>query len=83
MVDIQTKPAREATAEEVRSLCGDLLDWKVGAILAMKPTTADVAAAAGWAGGRDDLGHEGRPRSGIVAEVYDLLVLDEPTEDER
>ena len=83
-VEIRTMTAQsEAAADEVRALCGDILDWKLEAILALKPTAADVAAAVGWACGRDDLGQEGRPRAGLVAQVYDLLVSDEPVEDER
>lgn len=84
MVDIRTTTAQtEAGADDVRALCGDILDWKLEAILALKPTAADVAAAVGWAGGQDDLGQEGRPRSGLVAQVYDLLISDEPIEEER
>lgn len=84
MVDIRTMTAQaEARADEVRAVCGDILDWKLEAILAMKPTAADVAAAVGWASGQDDLGQEGRPRSGIVAQIYDLLISDEATEEER
>ena len=83
MVDSPATMAQaEARADEVHSLCGDLLDWKLEAILALKPTAADVAAAVGWASGQDDLGQEGRPLSGIVAQVYDLLRSDEPTEDQ-
>ena len=84
MVDVRTMTAQtEAGADEVRALCGDMLDWKLEAILALKPTTADVATAVGWAGGQDDLGREGRPLSGLVAQVYDLLRSDEPMEEER
>lgn len=84
MVDNRTtKSQPEAVAEDVRSLCGDILDWKIAAILALRPTVADVAAAVGWASGRDDLGQAGRPLSGPVAQVYDLLLSDEPMEEER
>ncbi len=77
-------PAQTAplTAADVRDLCGDVLDWKVAAILALRPSHGDVAAAAAWAGGDDDLGRAGRPLEGLAAEVYDLLKADD-FEDER
>jgi hypothetical protein len=64
------------TAQDVRELCGDVLDWKVAAILALRPNSGDVAAAAAWAGGEDELGQAGRPLVGVAAQVYDLLNAD-------
>jgi hypothetical protein len=64
------------TAENVRELCGDVLDWKVAAILALQPSSGDVAAAAAWASGEDELGQAGRPLAGVAAQVYDLLNAD-------
>ena len=84
MVDDRTAAGRDTLdADELRALCGDLLDWKVEAILALKPTAADVATAVGWASGQDDLGREGRPLTGLAAQVYDLLLSDEPYGEER
>lgn len=73
----------ELGADEVRSLCGSLLDWQVEAILALKPAAADVVAAAGWASGLDELGQEGRPLSGVVAQIYDVMIAGEPAEEDR
>lgn len=70
-------------AEDVRDLCGDVLDWKVAAILALRPTAGDVAAAAAWANGQDELGQAGRPLEGRAAQVYELLTADEAYEEER
>lgn len=64
-----------APADEVRRLCGDLLDWKMTAILALRPTLAEVAEAASHAYG-DDSGEARRPLDGRAAEVYDLLMSD-------
>jgi hypothetical protein len=64
------------TAQDVRDLCGDVLDWKVAAILALRPSSGDVAAAAAWASGEDGLGQAGRPLAGVAAQVYDLLNAD-------
>jgi len=71
------QPATRATATDVRHLCGEILDWKLGAILELNPTTEDVAAAVAWAGGHDELGEEGHPLEGRAAQVYDVLTADE------
>ncbi len=71
----------EASAAEVRELCGDVLDWKVAAILDLHPTPGDIAAAVAWAGGEDDLGQEGRPLEGVAAQVYDVRTADDYPED--
>ncbi len=71
------------TAEEVRELCGDVLDWKVSAILALQPAAEDVAVAVGWANRQDDLGQEGLPLEGISAQVYEVLTADEDDGAER
>lgn len=84
MVDDQMATPQETLgSDDLRGLCGDLLDWKVEAILALNPTAADVATAVGWAGGQDELGQEGRPLAGVAAQVYDLLLSDDPVEEER
>jgi hypothetical protein len=67
---------KSLTAEDVRELCGDVLDWQVAAILALRPSSGDVAAAAAWASGDDELGQAGRPLEGVAAQVYDLLAAD-------
>ena len=70
------------TGEDLRALCGDVLDWKVAAILALRPTHADVAAAVAWAGGDDELGRAGRPLEGLAAQVYDVLQADDYPDEE-
>jgi hypothetical protein len=79
----QTLDQERLTAEEVRRLCGDLLDWKVSAILALQPTSGDVAAAVGWANRQDELGQEGHPLEGVPAQVYEVLTADEDDGAER
>lgn len=78
MTDVRS----DLTAADVRGICGDILDWKVAAILELRPTAGDVEAAAGWASGQDDLGRFGRPLSGVTAQVYEILTADEDFEDE-
>ena len=67
----------QVTAADIRALCGDLLDWKVEAILALKPAMADIATAVAWANGQDDLGREGRPLEGVASQINHLLLSDE------
>lgn len=71
------------SAEDLHDLCGDMLDWKVKAILSLEPTAGDVAAAVAWLNGQDDLLEEGRPLAGAAAQVYELLIADEDLGDER
>ncbi|QUD89322.1 hypothetical protein [Phenylobacterium montanum] len=65
------------TPDEVRRICGDVLDWKVSAILALRPTASDVTVAVGWANRQDELGDEGLPLEGMAAQVYEVLTADE------
>ena len=75
-------------AEDVRRLCGDVVDWKVGAIIASGATINDVELAMARLTGADDiLRYQPEPLDGRAAIVYDLLVggedfpgLDEPAD---
>jgi hypothetical protein len=71
-------------AADIRRLCGDLLDWKVAAILATDASQVDIEAAMAWLEGESDvMGEERRPLAGRSAAVYDLLVrADEFPDDE-
>ena len=71
------------THDEVRRLCGDIVDWKLGAIIATGASLAEVEEAVAFAAGADDvMGEERKPLAGKVAEVYDILVADDEWEDE-
>lgn len=71
------------THDEVRRLCGDIVDWKLGAIIATGASLAEVEEAVAFAAGADDvMGEERKPLAGKVAEVYDILVADDAWEDE-
>ncbi len=67
----------EPTAADVRDVCGDVLDWQIAAILDLRPSRGDIAAAAAWAAGEDDLDRAGRPLEGLAAQVYDVLCADD------
>jgi hypothetical protein len=45
----------------------------------LRPSSSrgDIAAAAAWAAGEDDLGRAGRPLEGVAAQVYDVLQADD------
>jgi hypothetical protein len=80
---VDAKEVAVVTAEDVREICGDILDWKLAAILALRPTGADLTAAVGWAGGEDELGQQGHPLTGVAATLYDVLRSDEDYGEER
>jgi len=84
MVDHQAQvAATRLSADDIRGLCGDILDWKLEAILELEPSAVDVAAAVAWAEGTDELAEQGRPLSGMTAQVYDLLVADGELDEQR
>lgn len=63
---------------ELLRIVGDVDESKLLAILALRPTVAEVEAAALWAAGSGDvLGKAGHPLSGVVAEIYEILKADE------
>lgn len=83
MSEPETTNGQGVTARDVQNLCGDMLDWKIDAILKLRPTAGDVAAAVAWASGQDELGQDGRPLEGLAAKIYDLLTADEVYGEER
>ena len=79
--DTQTE---QLTPAEVRRLCGDILDWKVEAIVATRGTAADLEIALAWAEGIDspmlDAEH---PLAGAASQIHDLLIADEEYGEEQ
>lgn len=74
------------TADQVLALCGDILDWKVAAIIATGASTRELEEAIAWAAGDNDVMlEERRPLAGTPALVYDILASDEdyPEGDDR
>jgi hypothetical protein len=73
-----------ASAEDVRRILGDMDDSTAVAILALRPSAAQLEAARVWlAGAGDLLGKEGRPLDGVVAAIFDLLNVEEEEEPPR
>lgn len=71
--DLETQA--DLQPDDVRRLCGEILDWKVDAIMASGATTSDLEVAVAWLSGAEDvMGEEPAPLAGKAALVYDLLV---------
>ncbi len=67
-----------ATVDDVRRIVGEIEDAKTVAILALRPTMADLEQAALWAVGNGDfLARQGHPLTGVAAAIFDLLTADE------
>ncbi len=68
----------QATGSDLHQVLGDMDDSTAVAILALHPTVAQLEAARVWLnGGGDVLGKEHRPLDGVVAEIYDMLKVEE------
>ena len=73
----------ELSREDIRRLCGDILDWKVDAIIATGAGFEELEEAVAWASGQDDeMAEERKSLTGVVAEVYDLLTADDEFSEE-
>ncbi|HLB07812.1 MAG TPA: hypothetical protein VJN41_09015 [Alphaproteobacteria bacterium] len=72
------------SASEVRRLVGDIPDSQVQAILATGATLEELEEAVAWASGESDvLGELEHPLTGTIAQLYDILTIDEAFEGER
>jgi hypothetical protein len=70
--------SQEATGSDLHQILGDLDESTAGAILALHPSLAQLEEARVWLnGGGDVLGKEHRPLDGVVAEIFDMLKVDE------
>lgn len=75
--------APQLTQADVLGVCGDILDWKVKAIIETGASLSELEAACAWAAGADEvLGEEREPLSGATAEVYEILIANEQFDDE-
>jgi hypothetical protein len=72
------------THDEVVRICGDIEDWKIGAIVSSGASYAELEEAVAWSLGEDDvMGEERKPLTGRVAQVYEILARDEEDEEVR
>jgi hypothetical protein len=82
--DANGQGAAPLTSEEVRRLCGDIVDWKVSAILASGAGPDELETCLAWMAGADDvMGEERKPLSGRAAALYDILTADDWDDPDR
>lgn len=64
--------------DDVIRVLGEIDDATIIAILSLKPTLNDLEQAAMWSAGSGDvLAKQGHPLTGVVADIVDLLTVDE------
>ncbi len=68
----------EATANDVSHILGQTDASTALAILALRPSVAQLEEARMWLDGAGDvLGKEHRPLDGVVAQIFDMLAVEE------
>jgi hypothetical protein len=81
---MSSSPAPRLSRADIVGVCGDILDWKIEAIIDSGATLAELEVASAWVRGDDEvLGEEREPLAGTTAQVYDILITDEPSDEER
>jgi hypothetical protein len=74
----QSMHHHEATGSDVHQILGDMDDSTAVAILALRPTVAQLEQVRAWLNGTGEvLGKEHRPLDGVVAEIFDMLKVEE------
>jgi hypothetical protein len=70
--------AETATGDDLHQILGDMDDSTVVAILALHPSVPQLEEARVWLNGAGDvLGKEHRPLDGVVAQIFDMLTVEE------
>jgi hypothetical protein len=70
--------AQEANGSDLHQILGDMDDSTAVAILALHPNVEQLEEARVWLNGAGDvLGKEQRPLDGIVAQIFDMLAVEE------
>jgi hypothetical protein len=71
-------PPPAVQSDDVKHIVGDIEEWKIIEILALKPTLTEVEEAAVWASGNGDvLAKAGHPQVGVIAQIVEILTADE------
>jgi hypothetical protein len=74
----QSMHPHEATGTDVHQILGEVDDSTAVAILALRPTVAQLEEARVWLNGTGDvLGKGHRPLDGVVAEIFDMFKVEE------
>lgn len=64
--------------DELIRVAGDVDESTLLAILALRPTIAEVEEAAAWITGSGDVvDRAGHPLTGVIAQIFDILTADE------
>lgn len=70
--------------EDVRRICGDILDWKANAIEATGADVTELETAVAWVSGQSDvMGELRRPLAGVAAEIAEILTADDFADEDR
>lgn len=78
---VAKRKAMLPSREDVHRVLGELDDSKATAILALKPSMAELEQAALWASGAGEpLGAEGQPLAGVVGQIVEILAPEEENE---
>jgi hypothetical protein len=75
------KSSAMATRKDVNDILGDVDDAKMLAIIALRPTVADLERASMWLSGDTDVFGAGQPLKDVASQIVTLLTEDE--EDRR
>lgn len=68
--------------DDVRGILGDIDEAKIIEILGLHPSLPDLEQAAIWAAGDGDfLAKSGHPLVGVIAEIVDILAVEEDEEE--
>jgi hypothetical protein len=79
--NVAKRKAMLPSREDVHRILGELDDSKATAILALKPSIAELEQAALWAAGAGEpLGAEGHPLAGVVGQIVEILAPEEENE---
>jgi hypothetical protein len=69
---------QEATGSDLHQILGDMDDSTAVAILALHPSVAQLEAARVWLNGEGDVPGKGHhPLDGVVAQIFDMLRVEE------
>lgn len=76
------KKSKSATHDDLVRALGDVEASRAAAILALQPSIAEIEeAAVRLAGEEEDLADNPRQAKGVVAEILDILAVEEETEE--
>jgi hypothetical protein len=72
-----------ATREDIKGILGDIDPVQMLAIMALRPTIADVETASMWLAGNADVFGAGEPVKGVASKIVTILTENEEEESAR